>query len=134
MKRCPAVILTALFMLILCSCGGRTEGAKTDRVNSERYSQEEISQAIDVIKSEFRREWSGCTLTEIYYAGDEKSSGYYDWADRNGADEVIVLLSSFDVDASGGDGSLNPNSTYDNWLWILVRDDGGEWIHVDHGY
>ncbi len=49
-----------------------------------------------------------------------------DWADRNNADEVIVLLSSFDVDSSGGDGSLNPNSTYSDWKWILVRTDGGQ--------
>ncbi len=57
-----------------------------------------------------------------------------DWARQNNADEVIVLISSFDVDASGGDGSLIPNSTYNNWYWILVRDNGGKWRHADHGY
>ena len=41
---------------------------------------------------------------------------------------------SFDVDSSGGDGSLNPDSTYDNWMWILVRNKDGEWKHVDHGF
>ncbi len=41
---------------------------------------------------------------------------------------------SFDVDSSGGNGSLNPNSTYSDWKWILVRTDGGKWQHVDHGY
>lgn len=45
--------------------------------------------------------------------------------------KAIVILSSFDVDLSGGDGSFNPNSTYDNWNWILVRND---WEQVDHGY
>ena len=53
---------------------------------------------------------------------------------RNGADEVLVFTSTFDVDESGGDGSLNPNDTYKNWKWILVRTNGGEWEHVDHGY
>lgn len=43
-------------------------------------------------------------------------------------------VSSFDVDSSGGDGSLNPNSTYNDWKWILVRTNGGKWQHVDHGY
>ena len=66
--------------------------------------------------------------------GDDSSKDYQDWADRNNADEVIVLLSSFDVDSSGGDGSLNPNSTYNDWKWILVRTNGGQWQHVDHGY
>ena len=22
----------------------------------------------------------------------------------------------------------------DDWKWILVRDNGGQWKHVDHGY
>ena len=34
----------------------------------------------------------------------------------------------------GGDGSFNPNSTYTGWNWILARDQGGKWSHVDHGY
>lgn len=48
--------------------------------------------------------------------------------------EAIVLVSTFDVDASGGDGSLNPDDTYENWEWVLVRDKDGTWRHVTHGY
>ena len=89
----------------------------------------------DGIEKEFEKNWKGCTLTEIYYAGDDEiSNEYKDWTNRNEAHEVIVLVSSFDVDSSGGDGSLNPNETYDDWKWILVRDNGGQWKHVDHGY
>ncbi|MBQ7016891.1 MAG: hypothetical protein IJN10_08060, partial [Firmicutes bacterium] len=71
---------------------------------------------------------------EIAYAGDERCNDYAEWAQRIGGHEVIVLISSFDVDASGGDGSLNPNSTYTKWMWILAREEGGKWQHVDHGY
>ena len=35
--------------------------------------------------------------------------------------------STFDTNASGGDGSLEPNTTYDNFQWILVRDNGKTW-------
>ena len=101
--------------------------------DSNMYSQNEIDDAIKVIVDEFQG-WKGCTLTSIYYGGDELSKAHQEWADRNDADEVIVLLSSFDVDESGGDGSLNPNSTYDDWMWILVRKNGGQWMHIDHGY
>lgn len=45
-----------------------------------------------------------------------------------------MLVSAFDVDASGGDGSLNPNDTYEDWEWVLVRDKDGTWHHVTHGY
>lgn len=118
-----------------CACNEeKTDGVKVPFVQSQIYSQEDIFSAISIITEEFKKEWNGCTLTEIYYAGDDVSAEYQDWADRHNADEVIVLLSSFDVDSSGGDGSLNSDSTYDNWSWILVRTTGGEWKHVDHGY
>ena len=134
MKRISSLLVCFVMILGLCGCGGNVENVKTKDIASNTYSTEDIDAAIKTITKEFDRDWKGCKLTEIYYAGDEISSDYQDWADRNAADEVIVLLSSFDVDSSGGDGSLNPNSTYDNWMWILVRDTGGKWEHVDHGY
>lgn len=134
MKKIVCIILCILLVFSLSACGGDVSEVNTHNVNSEIYSQEDINAAIDTIKKEFKRNWDGCTLTEIYYAGDDSSKEHQDWADRNNADEVIVLVSSFDVDSSGGDGSLNPNSTYSDWSWILVRTNGGKWQHVDHGY
>ena len=55
-------------------------------------------------------------------------------ADEYDADQGVILVSSFDTGESGVDASLNKNSTYDGWQWMLVRSDGGKWRHVDHGY
>jgi len=55
----------------------------------------------------------------------------------NGAERgnVIVLLSNFETDDSAGDGSFNPNDTYTNWMWILIRDNPeGAWRVDDMGY
>ncbi|NLV73690.1 MAG: hypothetical protein GXY52_03245 [Chloroflexi bacterium] len=134
MKKTVCTMLCILLAFGLIACGGNISGVKTHHVDSEMYSEDDIKSAIDTILKEFKSDWNGCTLTEIYYAGDDSSRDHQDWADRNNADEVIVLLSSFDVDSSGGDGSLNPNSTYNNWNWILVRTNGGLWQHIDHGY
>lgn len=123
-----------LLVLLTAGCRGNVSDVKVLEYKSDIYSEEEIEEAIEVVKKYFRSEFSGCTLTEITYAGDDKILSYEDWATRNDADEVIVLISSFDVDASGGDGSLNPNSTYSNWSWILARRNGEKWQHVDHGY
>ena len=131
------IVLCALMIAIVCltGCGGNVRHVQIlDWKPSELYSDREIQSAIDVIQNEFDFSWSGCTLTEITYAGDEVSLEHRQWAERHNADEVIVLISSFDVDSSGGDGSLNPNSTYTRWIWILVRDKNGKWKHVDHGY
>ena len=134
MKRIAAICLLLSMAFGLCACSGTVKSVQTHSVPSELYSQSDVDSAIEEIKREFSANWKGCTLTEIYYAGDDISKAHQDWADRNNADEVIVLLSSFDVDSSGGDGSLNPNSTYEELMWILVRSDKGPWKHVDHGY
>ena len=132
-KRIASFVLCAVMLLTLCACGDVSNTA-THEVESKLYTQSDINSAINVTKRQFRRNWNGCTLTEIYYAGDEVSEKHQEWADRNGLDEVIVLISSFDVDSSGGDGSLNPDSTYKNWMWILGRSKGGQWQPLDHGY
>lgn len=138
MKKMTGLLLCLALLLGLSGCGGSCGGNVKDveikAVPSEIYSAKDIDAAIQTIVREFDAGWSGCALTEICYAGDAISSEHQDTADRYDADEVIVLLSSFDVDASGGDGSLNPNSTYSDWMWLLVRNAGGAWRHVDHGY
>lgn len=134
MKRTMVICLLLIMVFILYGGGGNVKNVQAHEVQSELYSKADIDSAIAVIQKEFSTYWKGCTLTEIYYAGDDISKASQEWADRNNADEAIVLLSSFYVDSSGGDGSLNPNSTYSDWNWILIRSDNGTWAYVDHGY
>ena len=124
MKKILCLVMCVFLVIGLSACGGDS-GGDISKVKTHD---------VDSIEKEFDANWNGCTLTEIYYAGDDYCTDFQEFADRNNADEVIVLLSSFDVDSSGGDGSLNPNSTYNNWNWILVRTKGGKWQHIDHGY
>ena len=127
-----AVALIGVFGLV--ACGGNTKNVRITDYSSEIYSDAEIDSAIDVAIDYFEKYFDGCTLTEITYLGDDELDDFQEFAERNNADDVIVLISNFEVNDSGGDGSLNPNSTYTDWNWILVRTDGGQWEHVDHGY
>lgn len=114
--------------------GGDTSQTKRIIGESSLYSQAEIEQMMDTVESTFRREFKGCTLLELKYdeALSQKQSG--DWAEQYQADEAAVITSSFDVDGSGGDGSLNPNSTYSKWLWVLTRNGDGNWKLQTWGY
>ncbi len=134
MRKIGFIMLCFILISVLGACAGNTAGVKIEPYVSETYRDREIRAAINTITSDFRKNFSGCTLTMITYAGDETTQKYAEWAERYDADDVIVLTSSFTVDASGGDGSLNPNFTYTGWQWILVRKNGGRWRHVDHGY
>lgn len=110
---------------------------KKNNIEGETENEEDIESAIDVVFAYFKENFSGCTLNEIGYAGDERTereSGYYLNIEGIEADEIIVLVSSFDVDSSGGDGSLEPNETYEGWSWLLVRKKNGKWRHYTHGY
>ena len=100
---------------------------------SDIYTQEDIQQAVDIVTDYFNKEFEGCDLTALWYDEVFSEKQADDWTRQYEAEEAIVLLSSFDVDASGGDGSFNPNSTYDNWMWILVRT-GGDWELMTWGY
>ena len=135
-KRGPEIIFVILILAVLCACGGggTVRDAVIVPVQSDIYTEKEIDDAAKTAIRYFAREFSGCTLKEIQYIGDEKAESFREWAEQYDADEAIILTSTFDVDASGGDGSLNPNSTYRNWQWILVRDGVGGWRHVTHGY
>ena len=133
-RKAVAILCALVCMVSLAACGGNVSNVEIKESTSEIYSDREINAAINEIMRYFKRNFDGCTLREITYAGDEKTLAHAEFAERQGAKDVIVLISKFDVDASGGDGSLNPNSTYTNWMWILVRDGLGGWKHVDHGY
>jgi hypothetical protein len=88
------------------------------------------------------RSFKGCNLTKLWY-DEEKSNLSIEGYLQNGkgsmngakAENVIVLLSNYDVDSSGGDGSLNPNSTYSYWSWTLIRNSKtSDWKVDDWGY
>lgn len=140
MARRMPVMMVLVMMIILAGCSGKGNGGSVDNVQihdwkpSELYSDEDIEEAFQTVKDYFGDEFNGCTLTDLSYPGDNCVDEFKEWAEQYNADEAIVIVSSFDVDSSGGDGSLEPDSTYEDWNWILTRNEGGDWVNVDHGY
>lgn len=134
MKRLLAVLCLVCLVFSGCGGGGNASEVQVITGESEIFTQGEIERAMEVAMNYFRKEFDGCTMTKIEYDEGKSRATSVEWAQQYGADEAIVLYSSFDVDASGGDGSLNPNSTYNNWQWILTRDEGGKWVLRTWGY
>ena len=132
MKRIFALLV--LLLLVLTACGGSTAGTEHVIGESEQFSKGEITAAMKAVESHFRRHFDGCTLLELAYDEAVSDKEADEWAEQYGADEAIVLTSSFYVSPTGGDGSLNQNYTYTRWQWILTKSGIGGWKLRDWGY
>lgn len=132
MKKIISALMCIAMLFGLCACGNIVN-VKSQNVNSKVYTQQEIDEAANVVKKYFFTYFGGCNLQELYYAGDDSLSLNQDFAERNNADQVIVLNSSFYVEKAHKHDSLSEGSTY-HWHWILVRKNGGSWVNVSHGY
>ena len=120
---------------------GNVDNVRIETVDSALYTQQDIDDAIAVILEDFKS-FTDCTLTRIAYAGDEitqkltechlgesREAYIESWGDF---DELIILYSDFTVDSTRHNSLMK--GPYTDWNWILVRQDGGPWRHVDHGY
>ncbi len=132
LRRAAALLLTILAALSLTACG-HVGGAQRIIGESTRFSPGEIDAAMDVVTRHFFRHFDGCTLKELTYDEAVSDRAADEWAQQYNAADAIVLLSTFDV-GDGGDGSLNPNSTYTRWQWILTSHIPGVWTLQTWGY
>ena len=133
MKAMKMLALLLLCLTLLTACGGGDVRAVDRRiVNCERYSERQISKAMDEVEKFFKAEFDGCKLLRLEYDEEKTREEARGWSEQCGA-ETIVLYSDFSVDSSGGDGSLNPGETYRNWKWILKETATG-WKLETWGY
>ena len=140
MKKRIILIVSLIFIIViiarlfLWNNGGDVSSVKRTVKISEIYSEKDINDAMDIVVNYFQNNFEGCTLTDLWYEESASVLVSEDWAKQYNADESIILLSNFDVDSSGGDGGFNPDDTYSNWQWILVRDKSSTWELKEWGY
>ena len=133
-------MILMIFSLVGCNQNNKPTNIKIDIGESTKFSKEEIDNAVDCLKRSF--DFEACTLTKIYYNEEISNTAVENYLQfGNGsvnkvkAENVIVLLSDFDVDNSGDNPVLNPGETYTNYNWILIRDDkNSDWKVDDWGF
>ena len=113
--------------------GKEYNGTNIMLYESAFYTKEEVMSAAQIVVNYFEEEFAGCKMLDLRYeeSGYEKETA--EWAEQYDVDEVIILVSDFETDEGGGDGALNPNSTYEDWKWILVHSNN-EWELKTWGY
>ena len=133
MKRIFLLLTAMVLAFTLTACQGKIEDVRVDIGPSEIYSEEEIDDAVYEILTYFRREFGGCSLTRLEYIESKSADAAAEWAKQYDADQAIVLVSTFEVTGKT-DGSLAYGETYQNWQWILVRNNSGKWQVKTCGY
>lgn len=132
------LFIVMFYFVLLCGCtkGGNISQVTKNIGTSDIYTQEDIQSAMNVVTKYFKstKGFQDCTLTELYYDEAISSKESESRAEQYEAEQAIVLLSSFDVAPSYEYGTLNPDSTYNNFKWILVRSNNKKWTLETWGY
>ncbi len=134
-----AVLIICIISTVIIILGNKGNTSNVNRVvgYSALYGDELINNAFDVIEKKFVDEFEGCELIELRY-DDEVENRFAEEIMKYHVEnnqELMVVISSFSTDAKGGDGSFNPNDTYENWQWHLVRTaDKKSWEIINWGY
>lgn len=129
------IALAALGVMNYSAVSGTTlSTAISMSTENPTYSEDEVQNAMKIVINEFKHDFKGCTLQTLDYDEETSNTENAEWAAQYQADEAIVLVSSFVTGSKGGDGSLNPNSTYKNWKWVLTRSDNDPWELQTWGY
>ena len=130
MKKLTVFTCLLLILLILAGCGGAVTvgGFSSKYMNSDDYDA-----AVEEVLTCFK-EYEGCTVKKIEYAGDAAVKAE---ADSRGLapEQIIVLTSTFETDDKEHDTVFEPNQTYEGYKWILTRGTSADlWEVTDRGY
>ena len=142
MKKTVLLLLSAVCFCFMGGCGKNPASeAEINYGDSSIYSEEDMNEAIKLIREEFDT-WEGCELHSISYSSDDECSAeniawLNELASANGIEEnftqCIMFKSNFHSPKNDS-GAWNPEKEYTDWQWWLARSEGGEWKLLTWGY
>lgn len=109
--------------------------------SSELFTEDEVLAAMDAVIEEFQSGMNYTTLTKLEYNDAYNAKFYYDYIKNPNKsygdlkqNEIMVLLSTFDVDDESENPVLYEGATYDEYMWIVINTVDQGWIVRDRGY
>ena len=145
MKKIKYIKTLILILICLClfsSCsspGWFTGNTKIIIGESEKFSREEIEQAIEVAKKEENGTYNATLLSITYdeVMSESKVESYMNdginKVNPDRAKHIIVLFS--DIKTYGDQVVLQPYKVYTGYHWILSREDANSpWTVVNRGF
>lgn len=128
------IIIGITYLVIDADRPGITKHAQIILGDSEKYSEEEIQAAIDIVLIEFKD--FPAVLNKLWYDEEKSKIESKSWIEKYSADDVIVLYSEFRT-FKGEQAMLagfDRDKEYKNWNWVLIRSNNEDWQLETWGY
>ena len=127
-----AIILVVLAVILTWVPAGKSSNVTVIDAESRQFSQQDIAQAVDTVKSAFT-DWKGCELVTLRYLGDQdNNSAQFDYLKQQyEIDEHIVFEMTFRT-GRWYNPSYESNSNV-TVKTILGRKNGESWKYLDSG-
>ena len=134
-RRLYVILLIVIISLTLVSCGADTSKVKIKNVESELFTADEITNAIDTALSYFENSFGGCTMKDIHYIGDEFMKSEYRFENEDYNAQRIILACEFINNTNENIYGHEQGETISDWTWTLQRDnDEKGWTVLSFGY
>ena len=127
-------ILAGIVLLAVLACLAGCSSVSVGSFASKYYNDDAYDDAVQEVIRYIKENFQGCTLKEIGYAGDAAVKAE---AEARGLapEQIIVLKTTFVTDKEDHHNGLEPDHTYEDYMWILTRSTSADlWEHKDHGY
>lgn len=129
MKKLITFIFSVIIMITVCGCGNVSK-ANIMLTPSQRYSEKELTTAVNITKTYFMMNYDGCTLNYISYNDvneKDRKDNLFKYLEPNKAGNIKDVV-QFDVGYTDKD---NANLTE---KYTVVRYENSGWEIRDHGY
>ena len=153
MMFCPILACCVILALTACGCGSEDNKpapeVRIDLGKSSLYTEQELSDAVLLIKEKFAGFSGDCELHSIRYAGDAANNKEnLKWLNsirevRSNIPpedvgkqyvQVAEFLSDFHSPVEAGPYAWEPDMEYKDYQWWLARLEDGGWEIVSWGY
>jgi len=122
-----AILTLVIFVVVINGMyAGKINEAEIIIGNSEKFDEEEINSAVEIILKKFKNSYTQCNLVTLEY--HEEKSDREIQGDRYNFSNTIIFYASFTTGEKSIENGFSPNSTYNGWRFVLTRDSkDGEW-------
>ncbi|MCR5794335.1 MAG: helix-turn-helix domain-containing protein [Solobacterium sp.] len=141
-RRIWTVIAVVFALLILIPAAGAFFGAvdyshhvseATTLTDDPVYTETEVREAFDTVKTYFNKNYKGCTMESLSYDETASVSEAEKLTGLSADEEALIILTTFKTGKKASDTGLPAETRYKDWKWVLVRTAGGPWRVLTEG-